>query len=80
MYGELPTEIFAMAAPGSDVPGKQICDLQAHLVFPFEGMALVSLSHLLPSGPGYNSLTLIGSSGAAYFSREYRKGYELPKI
>ena len=45
-----------------------------------DGMALVSLSHLLPSGPGYNSLTLIGSSGAAYLLREDRKGYELPKI
>ncbi len=66
IFGEHPTEIFAMAGPGSDMPGKQTCELNSHLAFPTEGMALVSLTHSLPSGSGYNCLTLIGSSGAAY--------------
>ena len=66
IYGELPNEIFGMAGPGYDMPGKQTSDLHSHLAFPSEGMALVSLTHSLCSSSGYNCLTLIGSSGAAY--------------
>jgi predicted dehydrogenase len=37
-----------------------------HLGFPGGGMALIDDSDQLPPGDGYRSLSLIGSSGAAY--------------
>lgn len=40
--------------------------LQIHLSFARGGMALLTIAHTLPAGDGYQSLTLIGSSGAAY--------------
>ena len=40
--------------------------VQVHLGFAHGGMALIGVANTLPPGDGYRSLTLIGSSGAAY--------------
>ncbi len=43
------------------------CGMQLHLGFPAGGMALIDCARVLPTGSGpYYSLTLIGSTGAAY--------------
>lgn len=39
---------------------------QVHLGFPGGGMGLLDFARGLPAGPNYNSLSLIGSRGAAY--------------
>lgn len=40
--------------------------VQLHLGFPGGGMALLDYARTLPRGDGYSSLSLIGSTGAAY--------------
>lgn len=65
-FEELPTEVFAIGVPGIADSNERYVDLQTHLSFPSDGMALVSLAHSLPLGAGYHGITLIGSSGAAY--------------
>ena len=41
-------------------------NLQVHLGFPGGGMALIDNATSLPAGDGYQTLSIIGSSGAAY--------------
>ena len=57
LFGESPTEVYAVGRPGY---------AQVHLGFPDGGMALIDDVRTLPNGDGYLSLSLIGSSGAAY--------------
>jgi predicted dehydrogenase len=57
LFGRLPSEVYAVERSGY---------LQAHLGFPEGGMALIDLDQSIPSDNAYYSLTLIGSSGAAY--------------
>ena len=57
LFGESPTEVYAVGRPGY---------AQVHLGFPDGGMALIDEARTLPNGDGYLSLSLIGSSGAAY--------------
>jgi predicted dehydrogenase len=59
LFRALPTEIYAI---GRD----QHAYLQVHLGFARGGMALLDFAQQLPKGQGYNSLSLIGSKGAAY--------------
>ena len=58
VFGETPTEIFVL--------GRDDAYLQIHLGFSNGGMALLDFARGLPTGRGYDSVSLIGSSGAAY--------------
>ena len=63
LFGAKPTEVFALARQDDDaMPGY----VQLHLGYPAGGMAIMDFSASLPGGEGYDSLSLIGSSGAAY--------------
>ncbi|MFM2096393.1 MAG: hypothetical protein RIS70_3517 [Planctomycetota bacterium] len=70
IFGIEPNEIFATSRPspsdGRDVALSDRCYVQVHLGFPNGGMALIGVANTLPPGDEYRSLTLIGSSGAAY--------------
>lgn len=66
LFGNLPGEVYAT---GRKVSSAGPCDfdyLQIHLGFPRGGMALITYATTLPAGPGYDALTLIGSTGAGY--------------
>jgi predicted dehydrogenase len=56
-FSALPDTVFALAGHGY---------LQVHLGFPGGGMALLDLETSLPDGDSYTSVSLIGSTGAAY--------------
>ena len=58
-FGSSPAELYCIAREDQSY-------LQAHLGFAGGGMAVLDFSDRLPSGQGYDSLSLIGSSGAAY--------------
>jgi myo-inositol 2-dehydrogenase/D-chiro-inositol 1-dehydrogenase/scyllo-inositol 2-dehydrogenase (NAD+) len=66
MFGNKPSEIFAIArrisGSGTTCPDY----VQIHLGFPDGGMAIIDYSTSLPQGPGYYFLSMIGSKGAAY--------------
>lgn len=68
MFGELPATVYAVARSIAAANGSDF--LQIHLGFSAGGMALIDLSNNLPAQDGdpqsYYSLSLIGSSGAAY--------------
>ena len=57
LIGEPPNLVYALASGGS---------LHVHLGFPGGGMALLDYVDRLPPGDGYRSLSMIGSTGAAY--------------
>ena len=57
-----PDRVFAVEHK-SDATGRYI---QVHLGFPHGGMALVDYTNQLPAGDGYQSLSVIAASGAAY--------------
>ena len=59
LFGSSPAEIYCVARGDRSY-------LQAHLGFAGGGMAVLDFSDRLPAGQGYDSLSLIGSSGAAY--------------
>ena len=59
VFGSSPAELYSVAR------GEQSY-LQVHLGFAGGGMAVLDFSDRLPAGQGYDSLSLIGSSGAAY--------------
>jgi predicted dehydrogenase len=59
IFGSQPTHLYAI--------GRVNCSyLQIHFGFPHGGMAVFDYTGQLPDGPGYDSLALIGSTGAAY--------------
>ena len=66
LFEGLPTEVYAIGhsqgTPEPDTHGY----VQVHLGFPEGGMALIDYAMTLPQGPGYFSLSVIGSTGAAY--------------
>ena len=66
MFGGLPTHVYAVARPTQTTDLTAAEYVQVHLGFAGGGMALIDLAHTLPTGDGYDSLTLIGSLGAAY--------------
>jgi predicted dehydrogenase len=73
MFRGLPTEIFVLGRNvRSGSPGGPEY-LQIHLGFPRGGMALISLARTLPAGEGYDSLSLAGSTGAAYADDHYQR-------
>ncbi len=58
-FDALPNEIYAVGRGGSSY-------VQIHLGFPGGGMAILDFAESLPQGQHYDSLSLIGSKGAAY--------------
>jgi predicted dehydrogenase len=61
--GVSPNVVYAVAAPADAAPGP--C-LLVHLGFVGGGMAMLDYTDRLPAGDDYLSLSVIGSSGAAY--------------
>ena len=66
VFGSLPTHVYAVARPAQTTGLAAAEYAQVHLGFAGGGMALIDLAHTLPTGDGYDSLTLIGSLGAAH--------------
>ena len=66
VFGGLPTHVYAVARPVETTSLSEAEYAQLHLGFAGGGMALIDLAHTLPTGDGYDSLTLIGSLGAAH--------------
>jgi myo-inositol 2-dehydrogenase/D-chiro-inositol 1-dehydrogenase len=62
LFGRAPAEIYATGQRQDEAAGY----LQLHLGFGNGGMALLDHAQTLPPGDGYFSLSLIGSTGAAY--------------
>jgi predicted dehydrogenase len=58
-FASSPAELYCVARGDQSY-------LQAHLGFAGGGMAVLDFSDRLPAGQGYDSLSLVGSSGAAY--------------
>ena len=58
VFGGPPTEVYALSRDGAY--------RQIHLGFPEGGMAIFDYAASLPEGQAYDSLSLIGSAGAAY--------------
>jgi predicted dehydrogenase len=61
LVGRKPDRVFAVEGQGG--AGRV---LQVHLGFPHGGMALLDYTNRLPPGDGYQSLSVIAASGAAY--------------
>jgi predicted dehydrogenase len=57
LMGDLPAEVYAVQRPGY---------LQTHLGFVSHAMALIDIDTAVSEGNAYYSLSLIGSTGAAY--------------
>ena len=64
LVGKLPNSIHAVSR--SESHDSQSKFIQVHLGFPGGAMALIDYSNQLPEGDGYQSLSVIGSTGAAY--------------
>ncbi len=72
MFGSRPTEIFSLGrAPVAHDRGWPEY-MQIHLGFPQGGMALLTFSEGLPEGDDYESLSVVGSSGAVYADDHYQ--------
>lgn len=72
LFRQPPTEIFASANGAPPDPSAWPEYVQLHLGFPQGGMALISIARSLPAGDGYQTLSLIGSTGAAYADGHYQ--------
>jgi predicted dehydrogenase len=69
LFGESPNSVYAIGRAAADPPvgNTAMPDyLQVHIGFPAGGMAILDFTTALPSGQHYDSLSLIGSNGAAY--------------
>ena len=69
LFGDIDLAIhFFKAGPSSiyAIRRSEGAYIQVHLGFPAGGMAVLDFSSGLPEGRGYDSLSLIGSLGAAY--------------
>lgn len=65
LFDAQPNLIFA-AGRGTNDDSREFDYAQLHLGFPEDGMALIDFSRRLPDGDDYFSLSVIGSTGAAY--------------
>ncbi len=63
LAGRRPNRVYAVEQNEAGVPGRFV---QVHLGFPDGGMALLDYTNRLPPGDGYQSLSVIAASGAAY--------------
>ncbi|MEO1999062.1 MAG: Gfo/Idh/MocA family oxidoreductase [Planctomycetaceae bacterium] len=65
LFDASPARVFSLS-PSAGTRATPADYLQLHLGFPRDGMALIDISRSLPSGDNYFSLSVIGSTGAAY--------------
>ena len=65
LFGARPTDVYALGRGGDGAAATRDY-IQVHFGFPSGGMAIFDFSAALPTGQGYESLSLIGSTGAAY--------------
>lgn len=65
LFDAQPELVFASAG-SVDTMRRQPVSTVIHLGFPHQGAALIDLVENLPEGDGYFSLSVIGSTGAAY--------------
>jgi predicted dehydrogenase len=66
LMGTTPNLVYAVELPDDDRDPFADGMLQLHLGFPGGGMALIDRADRLRSSDGYQALSLIGSTGAAY--------------
>ena len=66
LFDKLPNAVYAIRCTATEAAAQSGDLVQVHLGFPGGGMALITYSNRLPAGDGYQSLSVIGSSGAAY--------------
>jgi len=66
LFGKSPDVVYAIEQTANEQETKNRDLVQVHLGFQGGGMALINYSNRLPAGDGYQSLSVIGSSGAAY--------------
>jgi predicted dehydrogenase len=66
LMGEAPDRVYAVEAQHNDGTGLIGRPIQMHLGFPGGGMALIDFADVPPGRGNYQSLSLIGSRGAAY--------------
>ncbi len=66
LIGTEPESIYATEAKRLDQDPRAGRTIQVHVGFPEGAMALIDYSNALPAGEGYQSLSVIGSAGAAY--------------
>jgi predicted dehydrogenase len=69
LFAALPTSLYAIGHAGATAPNGHPSMppyLQVHCGFAMGGMALFDFVTSLPPGKNYDSLSLIGSAGAAY--------------
>ena len=65
LFDARPSDVYAIGRVGHDAAAAMDY-IQVHFGFSSGGMAILDFSDTLPAGRGYESLSLIGSSGAAY--------------
>ncbi len=66
LFGKSPDVVYAIEQAADEQAAEFGGLVQVHLGFPGGGMALITYSNRLPAGDGYQSLSVIGSRGAAY--------------
>jgi predicted dehydrogenase len=66
LLGKPPNLVYALEQRGDEHDVSAGWFLQVHLGFAGGGMALIDYDNRLPPGDGYQALSVIGSSGAAY--------------
>ncbi len=66
LIGQSPDAVYAVEQTDSNSGNSRGRFLQAHLGFAGGAMALLDFTDRLPPGEGYQSLSVIGSAGAAY--------------
>lgn len=65
LFGQPPSLVFAVQQSGNAPHSPGDCHIQVHLSYRNGGMALVDYSNRLPTGDGYQALSIIGSAGSA---------------
>lgn len=66
LAGKTPDLIYVTETSQLDSASPAGRTIQVHLGFPGGSMAMIDYSGVLPTGEGYSSLSVIGSSGAGY--------------
>jgi predicted dehydrogenase len=66
LFASRPTNVYAASRNSLLANSREDDYVQIHLGYPEGGMALIDFSASLPTGSDYYSLSVIGSSGAAY--------------
>ena len=73
LFGGRPEVVYAVERNPSHPRSHHLEYVQLHLGFAEGGMALIDCSQTLPQGDGYFSLSLIGSTGAAYADSHHNR-------